>query len=110
MKVFPMLALKKAFTVIALTVSLLAVSPPAHAQAQGGFWSAIVSGWDSVVEAFEEVKAWLRAKLTPSHGKPSGGRAGVPELDPGAAGSAVVLLLGGIAYIASRRREEEVGG
>jgi hypothetical protein len=35
-------------------------------------------------------------------------RAGVPELDPSAAGSAIVLLLGGIAYIASRRREEDV--
>jgi len=31
---------------------------------------------------------------------------GAPELDPGAAGSAMVLLLGGVAYIASRRREE----
>jgi len=36
------------------------------------------------------------------------GRAGVPELDPSAAGGAIVLLLGGVAYIASRRREEEV--
>ena len=33
---------------------------------------------------------------------------GVPELDPSAAGSAIVLLLGGMAYIASRRREEDV--
>lgn len=33
---------------------------------------------------------------------------GVPELDPSAAGGAVVLLLGGVAYIASRRREEHV--
>ncbi len=33
---------------------------------------------------------------------------GVPELDPSAAGSAIVLLLGGVAYIASRRREEEL--
>jgi hypothetical protein len=35
-------------------------------------------------------------------------RAGVPELDPSAAGSAMVLLLGGVAYIASRRREEDL--
>ena len=35
-------------------------------------------------------------------------KAGVPELDPSAAGSAIVLLLGGMAYIASRRREEDV--
>jgi hypothetical protein len=32
----------------------------------------------------------------------------VPELDPGAAGSAMVLLLGGMAWIASRRRDEEL--
>jgi len=35
-------------------------------------------------------------------------RAGVPELDPSAAGSALVLLLGGVAYIASRRREDDL--
>lgn len=33
---------------------------------------------------------------------------GVPELDPSAAGGAVLLLLGGVAYIASRRREEDL--
>jgi hypothetical protein len=33
---------------------------------------------------------------------------GVPELDPSAAGSAIVLLLGGVAYMASRRREEDL--
>ena len=31
-----------------------------------------------------------------------------PELDPSAAGSAMLLLLGGVAYIASRRRDEDV--
>ena len=31
----------------------------------------------------------------------------VPELDPGAAGSAMVLLIGGVAYIASRRRNDD---
>ena len=31
----------------------------------------------------------------------------VPELDSGVAGSAMVLLIGGVAYLASRRREEE---
>ena len=33
---------------------------------------------------------------------------GVPELDPSAAGGAMVLLLGGVAYIASRRRDEDL--
>ena len=32
----------------------------------------------------------------------------VPELDPSAAGSALVLLLGGVAYLASRRRDEDL--
>ncbi|MGB8329566.1 MAG: hypothetical protein WCE62_05515 [Polyangiales bacterium] len=32
----------------------------------------------------------------------------VPELDPSAAGSAIVLLLGGMAFIASRRKEDLV--
>jgi hypothetical protein len=36
-----------------------------------------------------------------------GGGTSVPELDPSAAGSAMVLLLGGVAYIASRRRDED---
>ena len=34
-------------------------------------------------------------------------RSRVPELDPSAAGGALVLLIGGVAYIASRRREDE---
>jgi hypothetical protein len=39
-------------------------------------------------------------------GGDSGDRAGVPELDATVAGSAMVLLLGGVAYIASRRRDD----
>ena len=35
-----------------------------------------------------------------------GGKNGVPELDATVAGSAMVLLLGGVAYIASRRRDD----
>ena len=38
-------------------------------------------------------------------GKGGGSRA-VPELDTTVAGSAMVLLLGGVAYIASRRRKD----
>jgi len=38
----------------------------------------------------------------------NGKKTGVPELDPSAAGGAMILLLGGVAYIASRRREEDV--
>ncbi len=42
-----------------------------------------------------------------SGGSKSGESRGVPELDPGASGSALVLLLGGVAYLASRRRDEK---
>jgi hypothetical protein len=34
------------------------------------------------------------------------GARGVPELDTTIAGSAMVLLLGGVAYLASRRRKD----
>lgn len=33
---------------------------------------------------------------------------GVPELDPSSAAAAIVLLLGGMAYVASRRREDSL--
>jgi len=40
--------------------------------------------------------------------KPKSGGVSTPELDPSAAGGAMILLLGGVAYIASRRREEDL--
>ena len=33
---------------------------------------------------------------------------GVPELDPSAAGGAIVLVVGGVLYVASRRRKDQV--
>jgi len=38
----------------------------------------------------------------------NGKKTSVPELDPSAAGGAMILMLGGVAYIASRRREEDL--
>lgn len=35
------------------------------------------------------------------------GRRGVPELDPTVTGSAMVLLLGGVAYLVARRRKDD---
>ena len=35
------------------------------------------------------------------------GRSHAPELDPTLGGSAMLLLLGGVAYLASRKRDEE---
>jgi len=43
-----------------------------------------------------------------SHHSGHKGGFAAPELDLGAAGGAMVLLLGGVAYIASRRREESL--
>jgi len=40
--------------------------------------------------------------------KSKGGSFHSPAFDPNVAGSAMVLLLGGMAYIASRRHEEDV--
>lgn len=38
---------------------------------------------------------------------PGGGGFGAPELDSTVAGSAMVLLLGGVAYLVSRRRNND---
>jgi len=42
------------------------------------------------------------------HGGSHQGGFGVPELDPSAAGSAIVLVLGGVALVMSRRRKEDL--
>jgi hypothetical protein len=42
-------------------------------------------------------------------GSSGGSGRSVPELDPTAAGAAIVLMLGGVAYIASRRRKNDAG-
>lgn len=86
--------LKKALTVMTLAASLFILSPTAHAQASSGWWSRVQSWMERIVQQYREKQGY------------DGGRA-VPELDPGAAGGAFVLLVGGVAYIASRRREEE---
>ena len=61
--------------------------------------------------------SWLNARIAEIKAKlfgggdgirPGGGNgAAVPELDMTVAGSALVLLLGGVAYMISRRREQE---
>lgn len=85
-----MLMFKKAFTIVTLAASLMVLSPVAHAQAS--WLSRVRSWWQSIISDFL--------------GSNGGGHA-VPELDPSVAGSAIVLLVGGVAYLASRRREEE---
>jgi hypothetical protein len=80
--------MKRLMIVLSLVVGAWMLSPTPEAQAWSWSWSR--SGGDCENPTYQK-----------------GGTA-VPELDPSAAGSAMVLLLGGMALIASRRREEDV--
>jgi hypothetical protein len=86
--------MKRLFVVLSLAVGILLVAPAPEASAWGG-WS---SSSDSQQHHARRHHQHRRSSKTV--------KTGVPELDPGAAGSALVLLFGGIAYIASRRRED----
>jgi len=74
---------------------------------------SIVAGlWLMTPTPEAEARGWrtqgaTRAQPTRTRTRTGWQRAGVPELDPSTAGSALILLIGGVAYIASRRREEE---
>lgn len=81
--------MKRLLVVLSLAFGILLVAPAPEASAWGS--------WSSSSDSRRH-----------HHHRRSGtaSRQGVPELDSGAAGSALVLLFGGIAYIASRRRED----
>jgi hypothetical protein len=67
----------------------------------GDFWSWLSS-------AMQSIKSRISGGGSTGGIQPSeGGGSSVPELDMTVAGSAIVLLLGGVAYIASRRREQQ---
>jgi len=76
--------------------------------------SVVVGAW--MLSPTPEAQAWSWGWSTSRDGGSHhswwhdhrGSGVSIPELDPSAAGSAVVLLLGGVAYIASRRREEDL--
>lgn len=85
--------MKRFVFILSLVVGAWMLSPTPEAQA----WSW--NGWN------KSHKTSKRYKQTKSN---KSGGSSVPELDPGAAGSAMVLLLGGVALIASRRREDEL--
>ena len=73
--------MKQLFVVLSIAFGLLLVAPVVSVQADSDSGSALaVSG---------------------------GGGHAVPELDRTVAGSAMVLLLGGVAYLASRRRRDD---
>jgi hypothetical protein len=106
--------MKRLFVILSLAFGLLLVAPAPEAAAWGG-WNSSDSGGQ---RASGRRGNRGRGAHHRSHGHSRQGRSagsvgsrtsshGVPELDPGAAGSALVLLFGGIAYLASRRREDE---
>ncbi|MEM7437440.1 MAG: hypothetical protein AAF436_19970 [Myxococcota bacterium] len=81
---------------LSLILGVMFITPTPTAQA----WS-----WSSF---FSKKKEGKKTKKRWSYKKPkaNGGR-NVPELDPSFAGSSMVLLLGGVAYVMSRRREDD---
>jgi len=87
--------MKRLIFVLSLVVGVWVLSPTLEGEALS--WSA------STAHAKND-----KAKKVKKPKKAKDGRVSTPELDPGAAGAAMVLLLGGVAYIASRRREEDL--
>jgi hypothetical protein len=87
--------MKRLFLCLSIVVGAWMLSPTPEAQAWTGWSNNSHKTYKSSHKAYRGHK-----------GRQS--RVGVPELDPSVAGSAMVLLLGGMAYIASRRREEDV--
>lgn len=84
--------LKRLMLSVSLAVGMLMVAPAPEADASG--W-----GWGKRQQSRKHHVRRHRVRPRAGHG--------VPELDPNAAGGAIVLLIGGIGYIASRRREED---
>lgn len=93
-------AIKNLVIVLSLVLGAWTLSPTPVAHAS---WS---SGWSSIWSWWGGGDSDHRHSGGDSGHKGNGGA--VPELDPSSAGGAIVLLLGGVAYIASRRREEDL--
>ena len=92
--------MKRLLLGLSIVIGAWMLSPTPEVNADRG-WSRSGHGQRSHAQS----NRGQRHRVRGSHRK---GRAGVPELDPSAAGSAMVLLLGGVAYMASRRREEDI--
>lgn len=87
---------------LVLGVFFIAPNPVAHAWSRGSFFGK------SSQNQGKHHQRGSKARKQWNYGKSATrSNSAVPELDPGAAGSAVVLLLGGVAYVLSRRRDEE---
>jgi hypothetical protein len=71
--------------------------------------SIVIGAW--MLSPTPEAQAWGRSNQGNQGNRGNNGhtsKTSAPELDPSAAGSALVLLLGGVAYVTSRRREEDL--
>ena len=92
---------------IVIGVWMLSPTPEASAGDWSSWWDdGGSSWWDDVQSAWSSRWNDGGDHVRQHH---DGGGFATPELDPSAAGSAMVLLLGGVAYIASRRREDDPG-
>jgi hypothetical protein len=96
--------MKRFAFVLSLIIGAWLVGPTPEAQA----WSR--SGWSNSGHDGRSTggRSHHGRRRHHRHNGDKGSKTGVPELDPNAAGGAIVLLLGGVAYVASRRREEEL--
>ena len=79
---------------LVLGVMFVTPTPTAHAWSWSSFFS-----WGK--------KSDKKYKKKWRYYKKEGTSKNVPELDPSVAGSSLVLLVGGVAYVMSRRREDE---
>jgi hypothetical protein len=95
-------AMKNLVIVLSLVLGAWTLSPTSVAHAS---WS---SGWSWIWSWWGGGDSDHRHSGGDSYSGRKGNGGAVPELDPSSAGGAIVLLLGGVAYIASRRREEDL--
>lgn len=80
---------------LVLGVMFITPTPTAHAWSWSSFFS-----WGKKSDNGKNKKKWR-------YKGGRGSKGAIPELDPSMAGSSLVLLVGGVAYVMSRRREED---
>lgn len=93
---------------LAIGVLLLAPAPKADAEGSRGWHHGKRTRTHHVRHHHHRKSKGFGAANRNGFGAADRGGFSTPELDPSAAGGAVILLLGGVAYIASRRREEDL--
>jgi hypothetical protein len=88
---------------LVLGVFFITPAPVAHAWSWSGWWSSFNGKSSAKKNHYKKKTPHERSHHKGKHPK---GNA-VPELDPSAAGSAMVLLLGGIAVLSRRGKKRE---